>query len=172
MKNNGKDVERARATWRMWHQKENPKREYKKSERLLDEAFFAPVGKAHEILYSSDKWERDGDQHDYIHEFESHPTVYIPDSYASDEEVVGTPKKTLSVLGLRVKPPRLVVPELAKVREFSYVDSAGELVEVRLGKGAIMGSSPDKKTLIILSKNGPVLVRGGQMRVTARGIVK
>lgn len=167
-----REVNHGRATWRMWHKKENPKKEYGRTEKLLSEKQFVPIGKAHEILYSSDKWERDGDHHDYIHEFESHPKVYIPLSKATEDEIIGQPKTTAAVLGLRSPKKSLVVVELAKVRSFSYFDSEGELVEITGISGAIAASSPDKKTLLILSKKGPILVRGGQMKITARGIVK
>jgi hypothetical protein len=164
-------AEHARKTWRMWHEKDS-KHEYKRSEKTLSEEHFVPIGTAKEILYSSDKWERDGDFHDYVHDFESSPKVYIPASKVRDGEAVGAPKKTAAVLGARSNPKQLVVPELAKVKSLSYIDSEGELVEVRVGRGAIMCGSPDKKTVIILTKSGPILVRGGQMSITARGIVK
>lgn len=167
-----RDIEHGRKTWREWHKKDNPRKEFSVVEKLLDEEFFVPIGRAEEILYSSDKWERDGDHHDYVHEFESHPKVYIPESHASEDERIGRPAKTTTVLGLRTRPERLVVPQLARVQSMSYVDKEGDLVEIRVGRHAIMGSSPDRKTLIILAKNGPVLVRGGQMRIEARGIVK
>jgi hypothetical protein len=166
-----RDVEGARKNWIMWNDKAEPRREFTKAVKLLSEPAFVCVGKAEEILYASDKWERDGDLHDYVHTFESHPGVYIPQSTAGDEDVIGRPKKTLSLLGLRSARAQLSVAQLAKVRDFTFTDKAGDLVEIALGRGAIILSTPDKKCLIILAKNGPVLVRGGKMKVTARGIV-
>lgn len=167
-----REKNQGRATWKMWHDKENPKREYTRKEKLLSEKHFVPIGKAHEILYSSDKWEKDGDAYDYIHEFESHPLVFIPASRVREDEAIGAPRKTTSVLGLRSPKKSLVVVELAKVKTLTYYDADGELVEIQGLKSAVLASSPDKKTLLILAKKGPILVRGGQMKVTSRGIVK
>jgi hypothetical protein len=166
-----RDHETARKNWTMWNDKPEPRREFTKSVKQLNEPYFVCVGKAEEILYSSDKWEKDGDHHDYVHTFETHPGVYIPESAAGDEDVIGRPKKTLSILGLSTSRKQLAVTELAKVKDFTFKDKNGDLVAIELGRGAILASTPDKKCIIILAKNGPVLVRGGKMVVTARGIV-
>lgn len=172
MSHSTREMNHGRKTWRMWHSKDEPRKEYTRTEKLLSESHFIPIGKAHEILYASDKWEKNGDNFDYIHEFESHPKVFIPASKASEDEATGAPRTTASVLGLRSPKKSLVVAALATAKAFTYYDVDGELVEIQGLKGALVGSSPDKKTLLILAKKGPILVRGGQMRITARGIVK
>jgi hypothetical protein len=165
-------VTNARKTWSMWHKKDEPRSERTLSVKLLDEKHFVPIGKAEEILYASDKWEKDGDVHDYVHDFESHPKVFIPSSKARDGEAIGAPKSTLSLLGVKARPNPLPAPQLATVQALSYRDANGDLVDVAVGRGAKLLSTPDKKGLIIVTSSGPILVRGGQMRVTARGIVK
>lgn len=166
MRNNeaaGRDV------FSMWHAKD-PAKIYSTTMKGLDERYFVPIGKAHEILYHSDKWEKKGDHFPYEHRFTSHPLVYLPQSQVADEDRVGRPIKTLSLLGLRAQPSELYVAFLATVRNFVLRDRSGELVELKLGNSPKLFSTLDKKALIIGVKNGPVIVRGGQMRVTERGI--
>jgi hypothetical protein len=168
---NPRDRSTARKNWTMWNDKPEPRKEFAKAVKQLSDPYFVCVGKAEEILYSSDKWERDGDHHDYVHTFETRPGVYIPERAAGDEDVIGRPKKTLSILGMSASRKQLAVTEFAKVKDFTFKDKNGDLVEIALGRSAIGAFTPDKKCLIILAKNGPVLVRGGKMKVTARGIV-
>jgi hypothetical protein len=164
-------LKRGEDIFRMWHEKEPRKNESLKV-KLLDEPHFAAIGKAVEITYRSDKWERDGDHHLYVHDFESRPKVYLPASHVSEDEQIGKPTKTSTLLGSKANNGRLVVAQLATAVDFTMFDKDNNEVALKLGNGSKMFSTPDKKGLLIITRSGPVIVRGGQMRVTARGIVK
>lgn len=154
-----------------WHEK-NPKKFETKKVSLLDEPYFCAIGHAVEITYKSDKWEEDGNWHLYVHDFTSRPKVYLPERHVSEDEQLGRPVKTKSLLGSKALKNQLQVAFLATAVEFTLKDKDGENLELKLGRGAKMYSTPDAKSLLILTKAGPVIVRGGEMRVTSRGIVK
>lgn len=157
--------------FREWHEKE-PNRVTSKKVALLDEPYFCCIGKAVEITYRSDKWEKNGDHHLYVHDFSSHPGVYLPQSHTTEDEQIGRPVKTTSLLGSKASNGQLVVADLATAKELILRDKHNKEMELKLGNGSKLYSCPDKKALLIITQNGPVIVRGGQMRVTARGIVK
>lgn len=161
----------AHDTFRMWHQKE-PRKEIPTKVDLLDEPEFVCIGHATEIRYTSDKWEIDGNFFPYVHDHTSRPGVWIPASKASPEEFIGRPRKTLSLLGLRSRPRRLEVAQLGTADELTFVDSTGEEHVQGFGKRSLLLSTPDRLGVLILDGKRPIIVRGGQMRVTARGIVK
>jgi len=164
-------TKRGEDIYREWHEKE-PHRVVKKKVKLLDEPYFCCIGKAVEITYKSDKWEPDGKWHLYVHDFTSSPKVYLAQSHVSEDEQLGRPVKTSFLLGSRSNNGQLVVTELATATEFTLKDKNNTDVELKLGNGAKLYSTPDKRGLLILTRSGPVIVRGGQMHVSARGIVK
>lgn len=162
----------AHDTFRMWHQKDPRKEVPRRGITLLDEPEFGCVGRATEIKYTSDKWEIDGDFFPYVHDHTTNPGVYVPLSKTSDDDLIGRPAKTLSLLGVRVKPRQLELAQLGTVDELTFVDSEGETQVQTFGKRCLLLSTADRKGIVLLDGKRPVIVRGGKVRVTARGIVK
>jgi len=135
--------------------------------------FMVAVGTAVSIIYSSDKWEKDKNFFSYVHDFDSGPKVYFPEGDVDPPEELGRPKKTTSFLGISSFKDPLVVAQLAFANELVYRDKEGSEVVLDFGKGKSQClSSNDLKTLIILTPDGPLFIRGGKMRITERGIVK
>lgn len=160
--------EKAVKNHEMWHQKE-VETAYTKSVPFPSK--MVCIGHAEEIVYLSDKWEDHADFYSYIHTFDSHPEVY------ADERVFHgvKAKSTAKLLGVRGTGSRdkLATPILARVAEFTYVDNEGETHIMRFDFPPLMLCSPDTEGLIIASdKMGPIVVRGGQMEITERGIIK
>ena len=164
-------TKRGEDNYRMWHDKE-PRFVDRLKVPLLSETHFCCIGKATEITYTSDKWEKRGNQFPYLHDFESRPKVYLAEKHVSDDEQMGRPVKTSSLLGSGIREGTLVVAFLATAKDFTLLDRDNNETELKLGSGAKMYTTPDKKTLLIITQSGPVIVRGGQMRVTSRGIEK
>lgn len=163
--------------WRMWHQKE-PREIVEATYDFPDEV--VPVGKAQRILYSSDKWEEDGDFYTYFHDFDSHPTVYAPSTsaWAKKRANKGTKHargKALDVartLKMAHVDDELQLPLLAKTLELIIVDVEGKKQSRKFRGDTPLCCTSDLKTLVILADDGPVIIRGGKMVVTERGIVK
>ena len=152
----------------MWHQK-RVETAYKKN------VSFSPkmvcIGRAEEIVYLSAKWEEHADFFSYVHYFDTHPEVYADPRHFDGVR----PRSTAALLSVKRAGPkdRLATPILARVAEFTYVDNDGATQVMRFDFPPTMLCSPDKEGLIILSEGmGPLIVRGGQMEITERGIVK
>mgnify|MGYP003418004945 FL=1 len=163
MKFKNEDVAARQVRW--WHQKE---RGFGIGD--VEDTFNFPdtvvcLGRAEEIVYHSDKWEEDGDFFPYTHTFDSHPQVYGLG--------VGSREKTVaSLLGVqRPNSSSWAMPLLAFVDELTF-DDGKKLRRVKFKGSPVMTCSPDKKTVVILSKSKPFFIRGGKMIVTPRGIVK
>lgn len=163
----------AEDAWRMWHQKE-PREVVEATYDFPEEV--VPVGKAQRILYSSDKWEEDGDFYTYYHDFDSHPTVYAPSTSTWAKRANGSPRaKPLDVartLKMKHVDDELQLPLLAKTLELIIVDNDGDKQSRKFRGETPLCCTADLKTLVILASDGPIIVRGGQMVVTERGIVK
>jgi hypothetical protein len=160
----------------MWHQKE-PREIVEATYDFPDEV--VPVGEAQRILYSSDKWEEDGDFYTYYHDFDSHPTVYAPSKSTwakrANKGARGTKAKPLDVartLKMAHVDDELQLPLLAKTLELIVVDVDGKKQSRKFRGETPLCCTSDLKTLVILANDGPIIVRGGQMVVTERGIVK
>ena len=155
----------------MWHQKE--------PRELLTQPYELPedvvgVGQAKRIYYSSDKWEEDGDFYTYYHDFDSHPTVYVPStwSWAKHTEEDAPTLDVVKTLNMRHVDDEVMLPMLAKTLELVVEFDEGE-DKSRKFKGATpLCCARDLKTLVIFSTDGPVIIRGGKMVVTERGIVR
>jgi hypothetical protein len=156
--------------WRMWHQKE-PRELIEKTYDFPDEV--VPVGKADRILYSSDKWEEDGDFYTYYHDFESHPTVYMPSTatWAKKRENKGKPLNVARTLGIKHVDDELSLPLLAKTMEL-IIECNGEKKSRKFRGDTHLCCTSDMKTLVILASDGPIIIRGGSMVVTERGILR
>jgi hypothetical protein len=163
---------RAEELFREWHDKE-PRKFLRRNEPLLDSERFCCIGRGVNVLYESDKWERDGESFPYIHDFESRPGVWVAEKHCLPSERIGKPVKTSTLLGLRGSKDALHVAQLAIAKELVVENKDGEKFELELGKkGSPMYSTLDKKALLISTTKGPIIVRGGKMIVTSRGIVK
>lgn len=145
---------KAERTYVMWHQK-NPTKVHKVDVPLPK--LVACVGAADCITYVSDKWEEDGDVHDYVHEFDSSPSVYMVDD-DGDVELVVEGEHALPILGV--------------VRELIFLPTGAEKKHVlRFRTLPIMCCTTDKKTVVIFAeKTGPIFIHGGKMHITERGI--
>lgn len=168
-------LDRAFAIYKLWTEKEPDVSSMWRdpvTQRTVDwdELQFAQLGRAKDILYISDKWEADGVLERYHHPFDTLPAVYCATEDAEGKErplaqLVGEPVSKAKALQLVLL---AVVEELVVVREgktnltLRYKDDPPPLCSTR-----------DKKGLVIITKDrGPIFVRGGQMTVTSRGIVK
>lgn len=161
MKRLQKTLDSAARVYRMWHKKHAE--EVIEAEYPLDEVdvFYAGIGDS--ILYSSDKWEEDGDFWDYIHEFDSGPSVFLAEGDDAPVDPRNLMRNDLD--------GELALPVLAFVKELIFVRDDGSKRSLRFRSPPIMSCSEDKKALVILTDNiGPIYVRGGKMHITERGI--
>lgn len=159
----GKDALRVRArrVFKMWHQRE-PEHEYPDSANFPHE--MACIGRAREILYTSNKWQSDLNHfEDYIHECDGGAKVYAA-RRAGGFSTAGL----LNVPNLKT---RVQLIELAYIVELTIDDENGKVQNIGFND-ALLCSLTDKRTLVILRKSGgPIVVKGSKMRVTARGLV-
>ena len=163
---------RAEDLFREWHDKE-PRQYLRRNEPLLDHEKFCCIGRGVNILYESDKWEKDGEDYPYIHDFESRPGIWVVAEHCTPQECIGKPIKTTTLLGIRSPKEALHVTQLATAKELVVEGKDGEKFELEMGKnGSPMYATLDKKALLISTSKGPVVVRGGKMVITSRGIVK
>ena len=152
----------------MWHQKE-VEGAYRKDVSFPKD--MVCVGFATEIIYVSDKWEPHADFYDYIHDFDSEPPVFA-DARKYDGKERGKTADLIGVNSVSDK-AKLALPILARVAQFTIKGHDGKRHAMRFDFPPLMLCSPDKEGLIILSDEmGPIVVRGGQMEITERGIVK
>lgn len=164
---------RALQNHEMWHQRQ-PSSAYEKHVQFPKS--LVCIGKAHEIIYISDKWEEHADFFSYVHSFDSHPEVY-GDANSFSDFPIGKPKSTAKLINVKDvnDSAKLAAPILARVAEFSLFlnDDYDTPYVLRFDFPPLMICSPDMEGLIILSDNkGPIVVKGGQMEITQRGIVK
>ncbi|MGB0890135.1 MAG: hypothetical protein ACPGWS_07620 [Solirubrobacterales bacterium] len=154
----------------MWHDKD-PRKYRKASEDALDYDF-ACIGRAENIHYNSDKWAKDGTDQSYVHDFDTRPKVWVPLVSVDNEEIIGTPRKGYGLLGLRTAANPAHVAQLALAEDLTYADNEGSKRVLGPFRNTPLFSSHDRKALLILRRRSPIIIRGGDMRVTARGIVK
>lgn len=152
----------------MWHKKEAESAFVK---RLAFPTKMSCAGHAMQIVYLSDKWEEHADFFSYIHHFDTAPEVYM-DAGMIDG---GDTYSTASVLGVKSvgSQDKLATPILGRVAEFTFRLHSGKPHVLVFDFPPLMVCAPDREGLVILSDQmGPIIVRGGQMEITARGIVK
>jgi len=152
----------------MWHDRE-PDKVSRRSCTALNATKFHAVAKAVNIIYDSDKWNEKGkEKHLYDHDFDSRPTVYEPCSCAA-----GTCRSVSrdKLLGSGHQKGTCVLTELGTAVELTLDD--GETSGTQpFAKKTYLYSTPDLKALVIPYGSKVYVIRGGQMRVTERGIVK
>jgi hypothetical protein len=153
----------------MWHQKE-PKRLSRVKLQCNWEDELVRVGKAFSIVYRSGKWEKGNKSNDYIHHFDSKPSVYmLPGSTEHD----GSAKSVQQLFGPLQNPDgQAEVAELATPLSFALDDGTSEGAEMKLHRGAKVYGGVDKKTVLIVDPVwGPIVIKGGKMYFDERGIV-
>jgi hypothetical protein len=162
---NGEEV------FEMWHRKE-PRNKFVVSGGCAEDDDMVCIGRAHNIVYRSGKWEAGRKTNDYIHHFDSKPGVYMlakklpADARSAASKTVG---QLLS--GAIGEGGRVEVAELAVPLSFGIDDGAdGEDIEIH--KGAKVYGCVDQKTVIIHDPKWQLIViKGGRMYFDERGIV-
>ena len=158
----------AQSNYRTWHQKE-PDKVYEAA--VAFPTRMVQVGEAETIEYHSDKWEEDGNIYPYVHDFDSKPAVYMdPDLVEGGSHFVST-QKLLGGGSLRAEH---AVAILATVANFSFDPvGGGKRQRFDFAEQPLLVCTNDMKCVIILSQQlGPIVIRGGSMVVTERGIVR
>lgn len=151
----------AEKLYSMWHQKD-PHEVLEANVQFP--AQVACIGEATQTCYGSDKWHKDGELEEYFHDHDGNVKVYMADPDADVDT-----RKILRVQSLQGE---LAMPILAETREITFRMANGKKRTLRFTDAPMLCCTPDKKTLVIFSQRlGPILIRGGKMLVTKRGIV-
>lgn len=119
----------------------------------------APCGKADYITYRSRKWKSGNRTDDYIHHFDSHPNVY------TDDGAAGRPIKTSDLL--KWNEFTLAAAVMGTCLELCVDDTLYPLTG-----NPLLLCRGDTRTLVILEPSGVIFIKGGKMKVEARGIVR
>lgn len=162
----------ATEAWRMWHQKEP--REIIPTEFKFPKTMIL-VGRADRILYRSDKWEEDGDFYTYYHDFDSHPEVYTTRNSPLAKSISARRNEEIDVadfLGMEHIDAELSLPLLATTMELILLDDQNKKKSKKFRPEPPLCCTSDLKTLVILFEGSPIIIRGGRMVVTERGIVR
>lgn len=161
-----RDEERGAKVFEMWHQKEPTGAQVKRVLSDMDQ-IMVPVGKAHEIVYRSGKWEKGRKTNDYVHAFDSHPTVYMLEKFAPESQAAGKAASSL-LRAAQGADGRFVVAELAVPLTLSI--NGGD--EIDIHNGSKVYGAVDKHTVLICDPHWKLIViRGGRMHFDERGIV-
>lgn len=144
------------------------------NERLVDwdTLEFRQLGTAGDILYVSDKWEKDGVLERYHHPFDSRPGVFC-----ASEDAEGKASTLARLLGARslTGSSTVALTLIAVVEELVIRREGKPHLTLRFADADVppLCATTDARSLVILTKDrGPIFIRGGSMRVTARGIVR
>ncbi len=151
---------KAAKNYRLWHKRD------------CDEVAVGPetipdrmivVGYMIEIMYNSDKWGKKSYKfHDYVHNCESGAAVYSAHKDANVD--------TGLLLKSKNWKRRLNLTELGECLEITFERLDGDEQNVDL-EGSILACTEDRRGLVILGRGSPIILRGGKMIVTARGIL-
>lgn len=169
-------VARAKAIYKLWTEKEPDdsslwEHEVEEQSVNWDELDVRCIGVGGDILYLSDKWEKPGVIERYHHPFDSGPRVYCAAEDAGGDE--GESVSVAQLLGVQSLKHMVGLVPIAICSELVVQRPGERHLTWRFSQGAAtLCSTLDKKGLVIISQDkGPIFVRGGRMRVTARGIV-
>lgn len=167
------DSARAEATYTMWHKKD-PNHVIVIDTKCDSDDNMVCVGRAHDIVYRSGKWEKGRKTNDYVHTFDSKPRVYMLDHVASDGFKTSGGRSVESLLSkARNSDGLFAVAELALPLSFTLDDGTTEGVDIAIHAGSRVYGAIDKKTIIISDPSWKlVIIRGGKMHFDERGIVK
>jgi hypothetical protein len=154
--------------YRMWHQKEPRSHSTVRLACDWDDELKC-VGKAHNIVYRSGKWQKGNKTEDYIHHFDSKPSVYMLPQHVDG----GATKSVKQLFGpLRNPAGQAEVAQLATPLSFALDDGSSEGQEITIHTGAKVYGGVDKKTVLIDDPVlGPIVIKGGKMYFDERGIV-
>lgn len=163
-------IGRAMSSYEMWHQK-HPNEVKTIAIDWPEEVY--QCGRAEQILYRSDKWEKDNDFFMYDHVFDTRPHVYctkksILAPFASSRR--RSVRRFFNVRDLKRDP--VTLPYLAKAVELTISLNDGTGQTLNLLSEPALCCTLDLKTLVICIKNDILFINGGKMHVTERGIVK
>lgn len=162
-------LEKARKNYQLWHTRE-PDAVASRQSKGLDAKAFCKIGRAVNILYESDKWEQKGKKrHLYDHDFDSHPAVYAPCRCAPGSCSSVTRSR---LLGSGHPAGKAVLTELGTVETFTVETLEGETDHFEFSRKVYLYSTPDLRAIVMPFGSDVFVVRGGEMKVTARGIVK
>lgn len=162
---NGEDV------YRMWHRKE-PHNKFVISGGCSEDDEMMCVGKAHNIVYRSGKWEKGRKTNDYIHHFDSRPSVYMLTKKLPASARANPDKRVGDLLsGATNEDGQVEVAELAAPLSFG-LDDGDEGADIQINKGAKVYGCVDQKTVIIHDPKWKlIIIKGGRMHFDERGIV-
>lgn len=160
--------------YKLWHQKQPES--YKMASYTFPKKM-TRLGRATNILYFSDKWEDDGKGYEYTHDFTSKPDVYAsPGLVKALGIAIENPKSTDTQRALKCSPDGDIPMSFMALALEMTVDCDGEDMTIPFGKAsASVWCLPDRKgVLIFVGESNPqcLIIRGGRMVVTERGIVR
>lgn len=167
------DSAKAEKVYSMWHQKEPH------AIQVLDtgcdgDDLMICVGKAHNIVYRSGKWEHGKKTNDYVHHFDSKPSVYMLAHLVEPMVPRENPGKTVESLLKRArnKDGQYAVADLATPLSFG-IDDGADGTDIAIHNGSRVYGAVDQRTVIIMDPKWKLIViKGGEMHFDERGIVK
>lgn len=170
------DSAKAEKVFEMWHKK-SPNRVGALKLGCDEKDIMVCVGKAHNIVYRSGKWESGRKTNDYVHHFDSKPSVYMLGFVLESQGADVPSRKEKAVEQLLAKARnadgQFAVAELATPLSFGLDDGTTEGDDIDISSGARVYGAVDQKTVIIVDPKWKLIViRGGQMYFDERGIVK
>lgn len=161
------DSARAEEVYEMWHRRPAEGFDIKKTGVKIT-APMVCIGRAHDVVYASNKWEKDKRKtNDYVHTF-GQPKVWLLESFAKD---VGGARKTVEHFLQKCcnAEGRVAGADLAKMVSLCVGD---ENHEIKIHSGARVFGGNDQKTVVILDPvYKMIVITGGKMFFDERGIV-
>jgi hypothetical protein len=168
------DSAKAERVYEMWHKKE-PHAVHVMDTGCDGDDLMICVGKAHNIVYRSGKWEHGKKTNDYVHHFDSKPYVYMLAHLVEPmaRENPGKGKTVESLLSrARNKDGQYAVADLATPLSFG-LDDGKDGTDIAIHNGSRVYGAVDQKTVIITDPKWKLIViKGGEMHFDERGIVK
>lgn len=161
----------AEEVFEMWHRKE-PRNRFTVSGGCNEDDGMLCIGKAHNIIYRSGKWEKGRKTNDYIHHFDSRPSVYMLEKKLPADARGAADKTVGQLLSSAVNEDGQVeVAELAVPLSFG-LDDGDDGSDIQIHNGAKVYGCVDQKTVIIHDPKWKLIViKGGRMHFDERGIV-
>jgi len=167
------DSARAEEVFEMWHKK-NPRNVSSIRPGCDGDDEMVCVGRAHNIVYRSGKWEKGRKTNDYIHHFDSKPKVWMLRHLVEDGMQASGSKSADDLLRRAHNADgQVAVADLANPLSFGLDDGTDEGTEVAIHNGSRVYGAIDQKTVIICDPHWKLIViQGGKMTFDERGIVK
>jgi len=160
-----KSIQKAVDDYHSWHQKD-PDKVLVADGVKLPESLYA-VGRSRELEYASDKWEDDGARYLYGHDSDSGPTVYCAKKYPW----AGKSTSTAALLAVRNLEEPITLPILGVATYIIYDDTRNRSHKLVFQDEAVMCGALDRAAVVILTNAGPVVIRGGKLSISWRGII-